>query len=178
MRTRMTFSPRFAQRLGVRGVEDDAAGRGAGTGVQTLGQEASALDRGLLLGFRSKIGRRSWFSWSGSTRARASFSVISLSLDHVDGDLDGGEGGALADAALEHVQLALLDGELDVLHVVVVLLERLADLVELAVDLRDSRRLSFGDRQRRADAGDDVLALGVHQVLAVEDVLAGGRRRA
>ncbi len=30
------------------------------------------------------------------------------------------------------------------------------------------------DRVGRADAGDDVLALGVHQVLAVEALLAGG----
>ena len=30
-------------------------------------------------------------------------------------------------------------------------------------------------RQRRADAGDDVLALGIDQELAVELVLAGGR---
>ena len=44
-------------------------------------------------------------------------------LDHVDGDLDGGRRGALAVAGLQHVELTLLDGELDVLHILVVLLQ-------------------------------------------------------
>jgi hypothetical protein len=35
--------------------------------------------------------------------------------------------------------------------------------------------LKFADGQRSADARDHVLALRVHQVLAEEDVLAGGR---
>jgi hypothetical protein len=35
--------------------------------------------------------------------------------------------------------------------------------------------LKLADRQRRAHAGDHVFALRVHQVLAEEDVLAGGR---
>ena len=75
--------------------------------------------------------------------------------------------------------LPLLDRELDVLHVAVVRLELLAHLRELGEDLRHhlfhrrQRRavgLLAGERQvlRRADAGDDVLALGVDQVLAVE----------
>ena len=34
--------------------------------------------------------------------------------------------------------------------------------------------LELADGQRSADAGDDVLALRVHQVLAEEDLLAGG----
>src|SRR6478752_5297287 len=38
-------------------------------------------------------------------------------VDHLDGDAHAGEPGALAVAALEHVERAVLDGELDVLHV-------------------------------------------------------------
>ena len=56
-------------------------------------------------------------------------------LDHVDGDLEGGGGEALAGAALEHVELLVLDGELEVLHLLEVLLERLADLAKLLVCL-------------------------------------------
>ena len=41
----------------------------------------------------------------------------------------------LADARLEHVQLAALDRELEVLDVAVVLLQLLADALELGVDL-------------------------------------------
>ena len=58
-------------------------------------------------------------------------------------------------------------GELHVLHVFVVLLELLGDAVELVVDLGHIA-LHLGDRLRRADAGDHVLALRVDQVLAVE----------
>jgi hypothetical protein len=44
------------------------------------------------------------------------------------GDLHRRRAGALAGARLQHEQLALLDGELDVLHVLVVLLELRLDL--------------------------------------------------
>ena len=46
-------------------------------------------------------------------------------------------------------------------------------VAQLLVDLGHGP-LEFADGQRRADAGDDVFALRVHQVLAEEDVLAGG----
>ena len=48
---------------------------------------------------------------------------------HLGGDADGGHAGALAVAGLQHPEAAVLDGELDVLHVLVVGLEALADLV-------------------------------------------------
>ena len=44
--------------------------------------------------------------------------------------------GALAVARLEHVDACVLDRELEVLHVLEVLLERLADALELVVGLR------------------------------------------
>src|SRR5262249_25873386 len=44
-------------------------------------------------------------------------------LHHVDGDARSRGGGALSDAALQHVERALLDGELDVHHLAVVPLE-------------------------------------------------------
>jgi hypothetical protein len=52
---------------------------------------------------------------------------MSFSFTMSAGELQRGGGGALAVAGLEHEQLAFLDGELDVLHVLEVLLERLAD---------------------------------------------------
>ena len=93
-------------------------------------------------------------------------------VDHVDGDLHRGRRGPLRVARLEHVQAAALDRELEVLDVAVVRLELLADAQELGVD----RRHVLGhlrDLGRGPDAGDHVLALGVGQVLAVEDLLAG-----
>jgi len=93
--------------------------------------------------------------------------------------------GALAGSGLKHVELAVVDGELHVLHVVVVLLQYPPDLLELLVDLghgflergqvgaRDEG-LHLVDGVRRADAGNHVLALRIHQIFAVEVVLAGG----
>jgi hypothetical protein len=57
--------------------------------------------------------------------------VDQLLLHHVAGDLHRGDAGALAGARLEHVERAALDRELDVLHVLVVLLELVLDLQEL-----------------------------------------------
>ena len=45
--------------------------------------------------------------------------------------LQGGGGGALAVAGLEHIELAVLHGELHVLHVAVVVFQGLADLLKL-----------------------------------------------
>ena len=111
---------------------------------------------------------------SGLTRLTAVVSSISSSFDHLDGDPHGGGAGPLAGAGLEHVERAVLHRELDVLHLLVVLLELLADVHELLVDL-GHLVVELGDRLGRADAGDDVFALGVDQVVAVEDVLAGVR---
>ena len=94
-------------------------------------------------------------------------------LDHVDGDAHGGQAGALAIAGLQHVERAVLDGELEVLHVAVVLFHALGAGVQLFVDLGHGA-LQLADGHGSADAGDDVLALRVHQILAEEGVLAGG----
>ena len=105
---------------------------------------------------------------------------------HVDRNLQRRRNGALAVAALEHPQLAFLDGELHVLHVAVMPLQRLADAFELGEGFRHDRferRLVaaafdarfLGDGLRRPDAGDHVLALRVHQELAVKPLVA--RRR-
>ena len=80
----------------------------------------------------------------------------------------------LAGARLQHVERALLDRELDVLHLAVVLLEPLDRRDELVVGL--GQQLAHArDRLGRADAGDDVLALRVLQELAVQHALAGRR---
>ena len=80
---------------------------------------------------------------------------------------------ALGIARLQHPQLAALNGELDVLHVAIVLLQALRHPVELAVDLGHLLAQvgnGFGD----ANAGHDVLALGVRQEVAFDLLLPGG----
>ena len=88
-------------------------------------------------------------------------------------DLERRGGGALAVTGLEHIELAALDGELHVLHVLVVLLQALGDVDELVIHVGHDF-LKLGDGLRGADAGHDVLALGVHQELTVHLALAGG----
>ena len=108
-----------------------------------------------------------------------------LLLDHVHGHADRGRPVALADPALQHPELALLDRELQVQHVVVVLFQALLDCVQLAVDpgelLLQGRKTRgvlglarLVDGVGGADSRHHVLALGVGQPLAIEDVLARG----
>ena len=92
--------------------------------------------------------------------------------------------GALAVARLQHPQLAALDRELEVLHVAVVLLQKLGGGDELAEHFRHQRferglvgagrfPRRLGDVLGRADAGHHVLALRVDEKFAVELLCAG-----
>ena len=94
-------------------------------------------------------------------------------VDQVDGNLQSGCGGALAVAGLQHVELAVFNGELHILHVAIVLLEAMRDVVELRVNLGHIVG-ELGDVAGGADAGNDVLALRVDQVFAEQLLLAGG----
>ena len=69
-------------------------------------------------------------------REIASSRVISPSLAMSTAIADRRLGGALAGARLQHPQLAALDGELEVLHVAVVLFEPVADADECGERLR------------------------------------------
>ena len=101
-----------------------------------------------------------------------------LLIDHalvhkVTGDLQCGSGSALAVAGLEHIQLAVLHGKLHILHIPVVILQRVADLYELGIGLRELLG-HLVDGHGGTDTGHHVLALGVGQELAHELLLAGG----
>ena len=94
-------------------------------------------------------------------------------VDEVARDLERGLRGALAVAGLEHEELAVLNGELHVLHIVIVVLQRGADLHEL-VERFGELLFHLGDGHRGTDAGDDVFALRVGEELTHELLLAGG----
>ncbi len=94
-------------------------------------------------------------------------------VDQLDGDPEGGCGGALADPGLQHPELAALDGELDVAQVAVVQFEGVHDRHELVVRLL-VQPLQVGQLEGVADARDHVLALGVGEVVAVDADRAGG----
>ena len=165
--------------------EDDGAG-----GHARGGGKAGGEDLGLLLGQGVEDGVQELIELLGLDAQHGGLLVDQAFLDEVGGDADGGGGGALAVAGLEHEELAIFNGELHVLHVLVVLLELHADGVELLEDfghrlleggiLRhalffgDARalgplaRAGDGDFLRGADAGHHVFALSVDEVLAVE----------
>ncbi len=149
------------------GVEDRLAHGSAGGGVHAGGDQG-ALGR-LVEAGEHQLGELG----AGDPTGRL-VGVDQALVGHVAADPERRRRGALADPGLEHPELAALDGELDVAHVAVVLLERRHDadqlVVRLLVDL-----LHVGQRHRVADARDDVLALGVLEVVAVHPLVA--RRR-
>jgi hypothetical protein len=163
--------------LGLIGAEDSTAGRRPGRGRQAAGDD---LARGLGI-----EGRMQELVEGGGLDARDGQALVDQPLiHHIDGDLERRLGRALAGAGLEHIELAALHRELDVLHVAVMGFELAAHLLELGEE-RGHRLfhrgqlgavgLLAGERQglRRADAGDHILALGIDQELAVELVAAG-----
>ena len=95
-------------------------------------------------------------------------------LEHLHRGAHHALGIHLAVAGLQAVKRAALDGELEVLHFLVMRLEAVVQFQKLPVDFRHVV-FHVGDRLRCADAGDDVLALGIDQVLAVNHVLTGAR---
>ena len=129
----MTCSPAFAASSGAVGVEDRLAHRRARRGVDPARQLASGLF-GAGDVFVVEARQEQLHDLLGSTRAQRLFLGDHLLADHLDGGPDGGGGGALGRARLEHVEPALLDGELEVLHVAVVALQPRRDLLELVVD--------------------------------------------
>ena len=93
--------------------------------------------------------------------------MISPSSTICNRDAHRGQSGALAVARLQHVELAVLDGELEILHVFVVLFQPRGDVAELVVNIGHDL-FQFEDRNRRTHARNHVFALRVQQKFAVE----------
>ena len=167
------------QALGFIRIEDDGAG-----GRARRGREALADHLALGLGIERRMEKL-------VERGRIDAADRVLAADqafrhHVGGDLECGLGGALAGAGLEHPQAAILDREFQILHVAIMLLEPGESFGQFAEGLGHQgfeRGLvgtgldagGFGDVLRRADAGDDILALRIDEELAVKRLVAGRR---
>jgi hypothetical protein len=148
-------------------VEDDAAGRGARRGCEARRDDVVR---------RRRIERRmqevvELRRVDAGDRLDAAQQAL---VDHCDRGFHGGRRGPLRGSRLQEVQAAFLDGELDVLHVAVVLLEPLDRPLELDEGVREPPT-HLPERDRQADPGDDVLTLSVDEELAAEAALA--RRR-
>ena len=110
------------------GGQRDPPGGGARAGGQAVGEQRAAGDR-LLLRLGVELRGQELRELRGLDAAERLAAVDQPLLHHLDGGAHGGRAGALARPRLQHEQLAVLDGELDVLHVAVVALQLLADLV-------------------------------------------------
>ena len=158
-RTSTTSSPCAAALLGEVGVEHDRPGGGARRRVEA---RRDHVDVGVRVDHRVE-------QLVELARVDARDGLLArdeILAGHLDGDAQRRLRRALAGAGLEEEERAVLDGELDVLHLAVVLLEPLERL-DRAAAYASGRSLAHPlDRLRRADAGDDVLALRVDEELA------------
>ncbi len=115
---------------GVFGGEDDLADSSAGRGRQSGGEHFN------FLALFHEARNQEVVELVGLDAMNGFFLRDEALVDHVDGDADSGQAGALAVTRLQHVELAILDGELEVLHVAVVLFQAAGDGAQLLVDLR------------------------------------------
>ena len=156
----------FFERLGFVGIEHDLAGRRSRRGGQPFGKHRDArfgIDHGMKQ--LIEILRR---------HALDRFVLRNQPLvHHFDRSPNRGHSGPLRAPRLQHVELAVLERELDILHVLEVLLELGREAVELAIDLGQFAALHFLNGLGRACTGDHVLALRVGQHVTIQHVLAG-----
>ncbi len=113
--------------------EDDSTGTSTRRSGQTMGDDIALLSLEI---FRIKlivqqIVELLWFNHhQGLILCGKTFS------DHVNSNLQSCICSTLAIAALQHVQLAILDGELHILHIMIMLFKRIADSYQIMVSFR------------------------------------------
>ena len=103
---------------GFFGGERSAAHGGAGRSVDTGGDQGQLLQRRRIEDRMQKL--------IELLRLHAQHGLLLIDhafFDHIHGDAHRRRTGALAVAGLQHVQLAFFDGELEILHVAIVLFE-------------------------------------------------------
>ena len=83
-----------------------------------------------------------------------------------------GGGSALAASGLKHIKPFVFDGEFHVLHIAVMVFELFRDICKLCVYLRHYFT-ERGDGFGSANAGNDILALCVHEKFAVQLLFSG-----
>ena len=154
--------------LSLFGGEDDLAAGRTGRSCQTLADDLSSLQ-----GSCVELGMQQGIQLLG-LHAQDSLLLGDHALVHqVTCDLQSSLSGTLAVTGLQHVQVAVLNGELHILHIAEVVLQTGSDLNELVVDLRHLL-VQVADGRRSADTSNDVLALCIDEVLAHQLLSAGG----
>ena len=151
------------------GIQINFAGSRAGSGGQSFGDAFGRLDR-----LAIKHGRKHLVQLVGRHAPDGCFPINQFFLLHLDGKAHRGEAGPFAVTGLEHEDFAVLDGEFEILHVLEMRFQGLANVFQLAErggHVVGQLRHRFG----RADAGHDIFALRVDEEFAVENLFAGRR---
>ena len=144
------------------------------TGSSTGGSGNTLADRhSLLQGSRVELRVQQHVEGLGVDLHQRLFLGDHTFVNEIAGDLDSSGSGTLAVTGLQHIELFVLDGELHVLHVAIVIFERLTNAEELLVNLRQ-HFLHLCNRHGGAHTGDNIFALCIHQELAHEAFFAGG----
>ncbi len=95
-------------------------------------------------------------------------------VHHLQRHANRGQSRALTVARLQHVEFAILNGELEILHVLVMLLQPRRDITQLVINIGHDL-FEFEDWNRSAHAGNHIFALRVQQEFSVEFFRAVGR---
>ena len=149
------------------GEDNAAAGRSRRSG------QALADSLGSLQGSSVKLRVQQGVQLLGLNAQNSGLFINNALIDEVAGNLQRSLSGTLAVTGLQHEELAILDGELHVLHILVVVLEAGSNLDELVIDL-GHLLMQLADGRRSTDTSNNVLALSIDQVLAHQLLLAGG----
>jgi hypothetical protein len=156
----------FSKLSSLLGLENDFSVAGARGSRDCLGND---LDLGLWIHLWMQQGVE-----LGRSHSHDRFFLREETLDdHVDSDLDGCDRAPFGIAGLQHEQFATFDRELHVLHVTIVLLEKKRYFNEALVRF-GYLGLHCVDVLWRANTGDDVFTLGVHEILAGEALGSSG----
>ena len=177
--------------LGIVGVEHNLTAGSTWAGGQPLSDDLG-LSQGLLV----EDGVQQLIELLGLATHDGGLLVDHALVQQVDGNLHHSSTCALTVTSLQEPELALLDGELHILHIVIVVFQLVLNTVQLGIDLRHgllhrrilgyalllrdagalspALRANLRNLLRRADTGHNVLTLCVDKVLTVEQVLTVG----
>ena len=159
----------FGPGLGIFCGKDHTAAGSAGRSGQALADDFGSLERlDVKLRMEQGIELLGLDAHDGLVLGNHAF------VHKVDGDLEGGGGGALAVTGLEHVELAVFNGKLHVLHIAVMGFELVCNGGKLLVHLGHVL-FELSNGRGSTHAGNHVLSLGVDEVFAEEGLFAGGR---
>ena len=155
--------------LGILSGKYHLAAGSAGRCTQTLAQRSGSLQ-----GCGVKLGMQQRIQVAGVDHGHRLCLCLVALIYQVTGNLQSSLGSSLTVTALQHVQLLVLNGELHILHIMVVVLQNLTYLDELFICLGELL-LHLRDGHGSTHACNHVLTLSILQELTHQLLLAGGR---